>query len=478
MDNKIQIVLLVLILLFGFTARLYRFSNPIADWFSWRQVDTSAVSRNFIKTGFDVFHPRYDDISNIQTGYDNPNGYRFLEFPIFNIFQAGFYKLFDYFTLEEWGRLVTIMSSLLSIVFLYLLGKRYANWIVGLSAALFFAIAPYSIYYGRVILPDPMMAMAVLGGIYFFDLGIGKNEKLKYKNYILLCISIIFISVSLLLKPYAVFFTLPFFYIAWKRFGIGLFKQWQLWVFLITSVFPLILWRLWESHYPEGIASYIWLFNGGNIRFTGAYFYWIFAERISKLILAYWGLPIVLLGFLGRRKNLGFFLSFALSSLIYLIIIARGNVQHDYYQILIVPTLALLFGLGADFLLKASQTILNKFTSYLLLTVCLLFMSAFGWYQVRDYFNINNPAIITAGQYVDKTVPKDAKVIAPLDGDTTFLYYTNRKGWPAYEKDPAELIKKGADYLVLLHPSQADFTRFNNYRIVKKTREFVLFNLL
>src|SRR6184192_2903478 len=98
--KKYQIIILIFILIIGFVARLYRFDNPIADWHSWRQVDTSAVSRNFVKNGFDVFHPRYDDISNIQTGYDNPQGYRFVEFPIFNIFQAGFYKLFDYFTLE------------------------------------------------------------------------------------------------------------------------------------------------------------------------------------------------------------------------------------------------------------------------------------------------------------------------------------------------------------------------------------------
>src|SRR5437868_11096253 len=95
--KKLQIILLTLILLIGFTARLYRFNNPIADWHSWRQVDTSAVSRNFVKYGFDVLHPRYDDISNIQTGYDNPQGYRFVEFPFFNIFYSAFYIIFYYF---------------------------------------------------------------------------------------------------------------------------------------------------------------------------------------------------------------------------------------------------------------------------------------------------------------------------------------------------------------------------------------------
>src|SRR5579864_182310 len=99
---------LFFILLGAFFVRLYRFNNPVADWHSWRQADTSAVSRNFVLYGFDIFHPTYDDISNVQTGFENPKGYRFVEFPIYNIFQAGLFKLFGTITLEEWGRLISI----------------------------------------------------------------------------------------------------------------------------------------------------------------------------------------------------------------------------------------------------------------------------------------------------------------------------------------------------------------------------------
>jgi hypothetical protein len=62
MKNKI-LILVILCLAFGL--RLYKINNPIADWHSWRQADTAAVARNFDKFGFDILHPRYDDISNI-----------------------------------------------------------------------------------------------------------------------------------------------------------------------------------------------------------------------------------------------------------------------------------------------------------------------------------------------------------------------------------------------------------------------------
>src|SRR3989344_4831251 len=115
-----EIIALFLILFFGFLVRLYKFSAPIADWHAWRQADTSSVSRNFIKFGFDLLHPRFDDLLNVPSGvHENPQGYRFVEFPIYNVAQAGLFKIFGYFTIEQWGRLVTIFSSLSTALLIF-----------------------------------------------------------------------------------------------------------------------------------------------------------------------------------------------------------------------------------------------------------------------------------------------------------------------------------------------------------------------
>jgi 4-amino-4-deoxy-L-arabinose transferase-like glycosyltransferase len=472
--KKQEILLLSVIIIFSFIVRLYRFNNPIADWHSWRQADTSSVSRNFILHGFDVLHPMYDDISNVQSGKDNPHGYRFVEFPLYNIFQGGLYILFHSLTLEEWGRMISIFSSLLSLIFLFLLGKKYGNTLVGFASAIFFGCIPYNIYYSRTILPDPSMVMTILGGIYFFSLWI--DETKIFKKNIFFIASVIFTSSSFLLKPYALFFTLPFLWIVWKKWQWGFLKHALLWLFMIVTITPLILWRFWIIQFPEGIPANMWLFNGGNIRFTGAYFYWIFAERISKLLLGYWGITIVFGGLISfNKKNFGFFLSFLFSSLVYLIVIARGNVQHDYYQILIIPTFALFFGLGLDFFLSAKDK--NKLILYGLLGIVSIFSFIFGWYQVRDYFNINNYAIVTAGNAVSKLTPTDAKIIAPYNGDTSLLYQTQRKGWPSFEKSLLELIAMGADFLVLVNPSQKDYDIGKTYKIVSATSDYILFNL-
>src|SRR5438309_12010707 len=82
--KKFEIFALALVLCIALFCRLYKISRPIADWHSWRQADTAAVSRNFIKEGFNPFIPKYDDMSTQANGLDNPQRYRFVEFPIYN----------------------------------------------------------------------------------------------------------------------------------------------------------------------------------------------------------------------------------------------------------------------------------------------------------------------------------------------------------------------------------------------------------
>lgn len=469
-----KIALVLILFLLGFLVRLYGFNNPIADWHAWRQADTSSVSRDFLANGFDVLHPTYHDLSNVPSGMDNPNGYRFVEFPIYNILQAGFFNLINVFTLEQWGRLISIFASLFSALFLYLILKKRFGFLEGFLAALFFLLLPFSIYYSRVILPEPLMVATSLAGIYFFDRALSKKNLLN----ISFIFSLIFIASSFLLKPYALFFTLPLLYLCFEKFGVVFLKKWQLWLYLILSLLPLILWRNWMVKFPEGIPASDWLFNADNIRFKGSFFYWLFAERIGKLILGFWGIGLFVLGFVKKQKkeDLLFSFSFILSSLIYLSVIARGNVQHDYYQILIIPSIAIYLSLGSSFLLT-SKNLINKISSYIIFFVLIIFMFFFSWYFVRDYYNINNHSIVIAGEQIDKLIPKDAKIIANYNGDTSFLYQTKRKGWASFQKSLPEMKEMGADYLVLINPTEKDLEIGTEYKIVKTTKDFVLFNL-
>lgn len=492
--KRFEIILLILILVGAFAVRLYGFNNPIADWHAWRQADTSAVSRNFVTQGYNLLSPRFDDLSNIPSGLDNPQGFRFVEFPIYNYLQAVTFDIFGIFTIEQWGRLVNIVFSLFSILFIYLLVRKYAGNTAGLFSAFFFGFLPFNIYYSRVILPEPGMIMTSLAGIYFFDKWLTKISKIKnqkskifeiWNNYLFLLLAALFTSAALLLKPYALFFMVPMLCLVWNNFGWKFVFKKELWLFLIISLVPLIAWRYWMTQFPEGIPVSDWLFNGGNIRFKGAYFHWIFAERIGKLILGYWGLIVLGAGIieLFRKKYLNrnlFLSSFLVSSLIYLIVIARGNVQHDYYQALIMPSISIILGLGSSFLLKLPRDNFYRGSGAVLLALSIIFAMSFSWYHIRDFYNINNPAIIKAGEAVDKIVPKNARIIAILhgsEGDTTFLYQTKRQGWTSFQNALPEMIEKGAEYLVFANPTESDMEYKNQYKLIKEDADYIIFDL-
>ena len=133
-------ITLLLILFLGLFLRLYRINTPLADWHSWRQADTAAVTRNFVKNGIDPFFPRFNDLSDVASGRDNPQGWRMVEFPVYNIIHAFLVKFLSFFNLIVWGRLLSIGFSLVSIWLLYLIVSKLISERVGLLAAFFMAV--------------------------------------------------------------------------------------------------------------------------------------------------------------------------------------------------------------------------------------------------------------------------------------------------------------------------------------------------
>jgi hypothetical protein len=467
-----EYILLSIIIIFAFITRLYKINNPIADWHSWRQADTSAVTRRYADEGIDLLHPRYDDLSSIPSGKDNPNGWRFVEFSMINALTAFLYRSFAYFSLEVWGRLTSILFSLGSIVVIFLIGKEFISTRVGLLASAVFAFLPFNIYYQRTIMPEVPMLFFSLSTFYFFQRWL-RTEKIG--DYFLALTADAF---GLLLKPYLLFLGLPMFYLTYRKWGLRLFKQKLLYLYLFLSILPFGLWRLWATQFPEGIPAYTWLLNSTKIRLRPAFFRWIFAERLGKLILGYWGLIPFGIGLIRKpSKKWGWVFHWWLAGMLaYLLIFATGNVTHDYYQIFIVPAIAIFVALGVDGLLSLPSTRFSRPISILLLIVSLAFGLGFSWFHVRDFFNINHPEIVSAGQAANNILPADAKVIAPYQGDTAFLYQINRRGWPI-GGDIETKIKLGATDYVTVNFDEEAIELIKNCKPAVQFEEFAIISL-
>lgn len=426
-----KLIILGLILGLALLVRTYRILEPLADWHSWRQADTAAVTRRYVLNGIDLLHPTYDDLSSIPSGKENPQGYRMVEFPFVNGLTAFAYNNLSVvreLQIHVFSRIISILFSLGSLVFLYLLVDRLSGALEATLSALVFALLPYNIFYSRVVLPEVPMVFFSLGAVYFMVNKLVKGKTWASFDFFA---SAAFAALAILLKPYVIFLGLPLGYLKFKTHGLKVLKQKSILLYLLICLAPFVAWRFWIRQFPEGIPAFTWLLNGNGIRFKGAWFRWLFADRIGRLILGYWGLIPLGLGLIKAPKNReGLFYHFwALAILIYLSVFATGNVQHDYYQTLTIPILSIFVAKGLAFLLKPPRAF-NRLASYSLLIVSFAFMLAFGWFHIRDFYNINHPEIVEAGQRADEILPPDAKVIAPYGGDTAFLYQTNRQGWP------------------------------------------------
>jgi len=466
--NKKLIPILAIITVFmGLLVRLYKIGNPVADWHSFRQADTASVTRVYAEEGINLLIPRYHDISTTQSGLFNPEGYRFVEFPIFNAIHALLLTNFGIFSLEVWGRLLSIISALISSYLLYLLGKKYIGDWGGLLSMFFYLFIPFNIYFTRVILPEPMAVMFALASVYLFlkflDDGYG----------FMIYSSSICLALALLIKPYTIFYGIPILYLAYDKWGVKLVKRGQLVIFLLIALMPFILWRDWMRNFPEGIPFWKWTFNGDGIRFRPAFWYWLFGERLGKLILGVWGIIPFIFGLAYKKVKGNFILVFLFGMFLYVSIFATANVRHDYYQTLVIPAVTLALSAGVINIWKREDNLLRA-----ILIVSIVLMFLIGSFQVKEFYKINHPEIVTTGARVDELLPKDELIIAPYYGDTAFLYQTKRKGWPVVDRPIDDLIGKGAKYFVsvnLDHPQTIEYAQ--RFEVIEKTVQYIIIKL-
>ncbi len=482
----------LVILLLATLVRLYRVSYPLLDWHSWRQVDTVSVTQEYVNRGIDLLHPRYHDLSNIPSGKDNSEeGYRMVEFPFLNAGIAWIFTHQDIFDLVTLSRLVSIVMSIISLIALATLTKSIWGQKIAELTALTFALFPFNVYYSRVALPEPAAVLFATVSITAFHFWLSKKQ---FRWYLL---SLVSLSLGLLIKPFVAFFG-PVYLALLLYHRDWFFWNKQTWlergstlVFAPIAFLPFWWWRTWIAQFPEGIPASNWLFNGDGIRLRPAWFRWLGYERFTKLIWGYIGVVFAYLSLPNLSKKAQnqsalIFYAWWISIIAYLIVIAKGNVQHDYYQAIAMPIVALTTALGmvrlqtwtaANFALKfpKNKTRAERIGWSISLSVFVLMLLS-SWKLVGGYFNVNHWEYVIAGAAVDHKVPADALVIAPAMGDTAFLFQTGRRGWPiGFEID--KKIELGATHYVTTAYDDEARELEKKYKVVTKNPSYIIIDL-
>jgi hypothetical protein len=457
--SKPKTIVLVALFGLGLFVRLFQVDSVVLGWHSHRQADTYSVTKNLSANLSTFFLPTYHDLSHIQSGLPNPKGIRLVELPLYNLAVVILNKLTQ-LPLIISHRLVIILASLITAYLLYRLILPTKDYLAALMALFWFTFLPFSIYYSRSVLPEMISVALGVGSLFVFK---------KHPIF-----SAVLLSLVLLIKPFFAICLLPaFIYLFFK-------SKPSLRSFFITviafglALIPILLWRNLTSLYPQGVPSNAWLFNlsthpvfpewwrGYNLTlinqieaFRPHWWYWLFYKRLSLMILG-GGLVIpYIIGLIKSHPLVGLNRAMFLGTFLYFAIVAGGNLRHDYYQIFTLPQVALSLGLGFSAILK--------FKKRHIAIPLLLILSIYSLYTtvrlISPNYQIYNSTQLQLSQIAKKYLPPNALVIAPAQGDTTFLYFLGHSGYPLEMDNYKSLSELHRQDLYLVSTNINDYTR-------------------
>jgi 4-amino-4-deoxy-L-arabinose transferase-like glycosyltransferase len=451
-ESRVGWLILACLLAVALAPRLVHLAAPPIGIHSWRQSDTAGVARNYFEGDYKFAFPQID--------WGRPGqGYVETEFPIFPFTSALGYGLIG--GVQEWiPRLLAVFASLVGLFFLHRLiaeeiDERTAHW-----AALLFAVLPLNIYYSRTIMPEAWMLASGIAGIYFFArwsrCESGERGELD------LVLSWFFITLSCLMKLPMLHIGLPLLYLAWRRHRLGLFGKASVWLYGVSVLSCVALWYLhaWWIRQSYGLSFGI----GGSGKWadlspllTLKFYETVLLEHIAKGHLTLLGVPLVIAGIFMRRgeykSGLLLFDVWAIAFCVFLAIAAVGNIQHEYYQMPMIPVVCLYMARAL-----AQGPRWTRFGAIVLLAGVMLI----GANKLRQYWSLEDP---TASRQVrlaelvqERTPPDDLVIVANGDAswDPTLLYLSHRKGWADHPRwmPPEQLasrISHGARWLIGRH---------------------------
>ena len=453
--------------------RLYNLNSPIIGVHAWRQADTAAMARNFYQ--MQLAHPGLDHLWRFfypQVDWGG-GGYAETEFPLYPAIVSGLYRLTGDHT--PYARLVTVLFSLMGLYFLYQLVKLCFDRSVAFWSALFYAILPLSVFYGRTVQPESLVMMSTLGGLYFF------KRWTVYEQERDLGFSWGLSAIALLTKVLPlIYLGIPLLFLALLKFKVQIFRRLDLWIYAIALLVITFAWyyHAHQIYLDTGLTFGFW--SDDTDRYSWADLlsikYW--SDILFRLLVrhfAIFGFIIALIGLTYKRHQIEDYLWEVglISSLLANALAPTSSYIHEYYQLPVM-----LYGLvfiskvySKAFSRAPSQPVpksLFSRPSFWLSTALVLTFTTSSLIYSLDYMrpeNVQTSKVYQLAQQVQSQTPLTAKVLATTGDDPSLLYLANRKGW---------LIQPGAVSPERLKAAKADGADFlvGSYEIVQSYAPF------
>lgn len=491
-------LLFLAIILIGLGLRLWKINMPLLEFNPSRQIQTAEITANLIKSDFDFLHPYVNYYGSGNTKY------LLAEFPIFNIATAAFQKATG-FENEISGRLVSVISFLISSLILFLLTRNIFDEKIALYTIAFFTISPLNVLTSRSFQPDEFMLACTLSSLFLFI----KWAESKKVLFLIAGAGLLGIADLIKISSFGIL-VFPIVYILLINRSKNFLRYFSF-IFLAALV-PTILWLRHAAFFSEEFQ----LATASNFRVSQIfrpelfsnfkYYSNIFGYELNLAILPI-GIFLFLVGIfkkLYREQKILYFWFLGLIS--YFLIFNIHIMTHEYYHLPFIPFAAIIMALGIDTIISAQRD--KRLRKYLLLSLLtIIYLASLPTIRAKAYNPIErfNDVVFVGKRIENLTKPNDL-VVGMMDDGPALVHYSRRMGWgfainpqKTLEhqifiglkdnkiSDPKvkleELKKSGAVIFAssfkpqFLSNTQFSNYMYSNYKIIEETDNYVIFDL-
>ena len=310
-------LLLLLIFVIGAGIRLYDLTDEPLDIHMTRQLRSLLISRSFYQG-------------------EGMGGESLIEPPIIELLSAGFYHIAGG-EIPWVQRLISISFWLLSAWALFDLAQTISGRFGGLFSLVFYLFMPFSILYSRLMMPDPMMTACTVLAVWALLRWEGQRTM---KSAVL---AGLLTGYAILTKSVAGFVLLP----AFALFTLGampvkkLVRSKQVWIIVLLTALPSLLYYLFGVVILGTLGSQ---FQGRfflNLLSDPAhYLRWINVVK-NKFGLGFVAISILSFALIKEKKYQRLLTGWWLGYILYGLVFAYHIWTHDYYQLPLLPVIAL-----------------------------------------------------------------------------------------------------------------------------------------
>ena len=329
-NTTLRRITLLILLLLGLGIRLLDLTDPPLDVSPTRQLHSALMARG-------MYYQDRSDVPawQVRTAVQQWKREGVIEPPVMENLTVDLYRVFG----GEYLWIARILSSLFWVLgglAIYLLASKLTNADGGITALIFYLFQPYGVIESRTFQPDPLMVSLICFSMWTFYTWLQKRD---WKWTIIAGLTS---GAAIYIKNVSAFFlAIPYIVLLFRKDLRPVLKDIKVWVLAALALLPAVIYMIYGTY----IAGYL----GQQFSFRFFPNLWVDISNYSRWINQInetIGIPALILGLIGvclfessqpRKLVLGMWAGY----IIYGFTFAYHIGTHDYYQLPLLPILAL-----------------------------------------------------------------------------------------------------------------------------------------